>query len=139
MSETQATLAEGAKAARTYEAGAYCASTSGLGLAPTTIRRRVPRPQDVQLDVLFCGVCHSDLHQVRNEWQNTMPTVYPCVPGHEIVGRVAKAGGAVRKFKEGDLAAVGCMVETITHLAFYAGWPSAMTAVSVAKEVFQEK
>jgi uncharacterized zinc-type alcohol dehydrogenase-like protein len=66
----------------------------------------------VQIDVLFCGVCHSDLHQVRGEWQNTMPTVYPCVPGHEIVGRVSKAGGAVRKFKEGDLAAVGCMVDS---------------------------
>ena len=62
--------------------------------------------------MLFCGVCHSDLHQVRNEWQNTMPTVYPCVPGHEIVGRVVKAGGAVQKFKEGDLAAVGCMVDS---------------------------
>ena len=57
-------------------------------------------------------MCHSDLHQVRNEWQGTMPTVYPCVPGHEIVGRVAKAGSAVRKFKEGDLAAVGCMVDS---------------------------
>jgi alcohol dehydrogenase (NADP+) len=66
----------------------------------------------VQLDVLFCGVCHSDLHQVRNEWEKTMPTVYPCVPGHEIVGRVTKAGSAVRRFKEGDLAAVGCMVDS---------------------------
>jgi uncharacterized zinc-type alcohol dehydrogenase-like protein len=62
--------------------------------------------------VLYCGVCHSDLHQVRSEWQKTMPTVYPCVPGHEIVGRVAKAGSAVRKLKEGDLAAVGCMVDS---------------------------
>jgi uncharacterized zinc-type alcohol dehydrogenase-like protein len=66
----------------------------------------------VQLDVLFCGICHSDLHQVRNEWQSVMPTAYPCVPGHEIVGRVARAGSQVRRFKEGDLAAVGCMVDS---------------------------
>jgi alcohol dehydrogenase (NADP+) len=71
----------------------------------------------VQLDVLFCGVCHSDLHQVRNEWQSVMPTIYPCVPGHEIVGRVVKVGRAVRKFKEGDLAAVGCMVDSCRSCA----------------------
>jgi uncharacterized zinc-type alcohol dehydrogenase-like protein len=114
MSETtQATLTEGAAgAAETYEARAYAASSARSGLAPATIRRRAPRPQDVQLEVLYCGVCHSDLHQVRSEWQKTMPTVYPCVPGHEIVGRVAKAGSAVRKLKEGDLAAVGCMVDS---------------------------
>jgi uncharacterized zinc-type alcohol dehydrogenase-like protein len=94
------------------ETKAYAASSAGSGLAPATIRRRAPGPRDVQIDVLFCGVCHSDLHQVRGEWQNTMPTVYPCVPGHEIVGRVTKAGSAVRKFKEGDLAAVGCMVDS---------------------------
>jgi uncharacterized zinc-type alcohol dehydrogenase-like protein len=111
MSETtKSTSAEAA--AKTYEAKAYAASGASSGLAPATIRRRAPRPQDVQLDVLFCGVCHSDLHQVRGEWQKTMPTTYPCVPGHEIVGRVAKAGSAVRKFKEGDLAAVGCMVDS---------------------------
>jgi len=81
-------------------------------MAPFTIRRREPRPQDLQIDILYCGVCHSDLHQVRNEWQNAMPTVYPCVPGHEIVGRVVKTGRAVTKFKEGDLAAVGCMVDS---------------------------
>jgi uncharacterized zinc-type alcohol dehydrogenase-like protein len=111
MSETtKSTSAEAA--AKSYEAKAYAASGASSGLAPATIRRRAPRPQDVQLDVLFCGVCHSDLHQVRGEWQKTMPTTYPCVPGHEIVGRVAKAGSAVRKFKEGDLAAVGCMVDS---------------------------
>jgi uncharacterized zinc-type alcohol dehydrogenase-like protein len=66
----------------------------------------------VQIEVLFCGVCHSDLHQVRNEWKEVMPTVYPCVPGHEIVGRVVKVGRAVKKFKEGDIAAVGCMVDS---------------------------
>jgi uncharacterized zinc-type alcohol dehydrogenase-like protein len=114
MSETkQETLAEGtAAAAETYGARAYAASSASSGLARASIRRRDPRPRDVQLDVLFCGVCHSDLHQVRNEWQGTMPTAYPCVPGHEIVGRVVKAGSAVRAFKEGDLAAVGCMVDS---------------------------
>lgn len=113
MSETtQATLEGAAPAAKTYEARAYAASSARSGLAPATIRRRAPQPQDVQIEVLYCGVCHSDLHQVRDEWQNTMPTVYPCVPGHEIVGRVTKAGGAVRKFREGDLAAVGCMVDS---------------------------
>ena len=114
MSETtQKKLTESAAmAAMTYEARAYAASSASSGLAPATIRRRAPRPQDVQLEVLFCGVCHSDLHQARNEWQKTMPTVYPCVPGHEIVGRVVKAGSAIKKFKEGDLAAVGCMVDS---------------------------
>src|SRR5262245_49947798 len=111
MSETtQATVTSTART--TYEARAYAASSPASGLGPASIRRRDPRPQDVQLDVLFCGVCHSDLHQVRNEWQDAMPTVYPCVPGHEIVGRVVKTGGAVKKFKEGDLVAVGCMVDS---------------------------
>ena len=77
-----------------------------------TIQRREPQPQDVQIEILYCGVCHSDLHQIRNEWVENMPTVYPCVPGHEIVGRVVKAGRGVKKFKEGDLAAVGCMVNS---------------------------
>ena len=67
---------------KAYAAKAYAAQGPTSGLAPLTIRRRVPGPQDVQIDILYCGVCHSDLHQVRNEWQNAMPTVYPCVPGH---------------------------------------------------------
>jgi uncharacterized zinc-type alcohol dehydrogenase-like protein len=75
------------------------------------IPRRDPNDHDVQIEILFCGVCHSDLHQVRNEWSNVMPTVYPCVPGHEIVGRVARVGSAVTKRKPGDLAAVGCLVD----------------------------
>src|SRR6266705_945172 len=113
MSETaQATSMAARARAGSYEARAFAASGASSGLGPATIRRRDPQPHDVQLDVLFCGVCHSDLHQVRNEWQNSIPTVYPCVPGHEIVGRVTKAGGVVRKFKEGDLAAVGCMVDS---------------------------
>jgi uncharacterized zinc-type alcohol dehydrogenase-like protein len=112
MSETKQTTITEAAAAKTHEARAYAASGASSGLAPATIRRRALRPPDVQLEVLFCGVCHSDLHQVRNEWQTIMPTVYPCVPGHEIVGRVTRAGSAVRKFKEGDLAAVGCLVDS---------------------------
>ena len=66
----------------------------------------------MQIEILFCGICHSDLHYARNEWSSLMPTVYPCVPGHEIVGRVTKVGSAVTKFKAGDLAAVGCLVDS---------------------------
>jgi uncharacterized zinc-type alcohol dehydrogenase-like protein len=99
-------------AVKTNVTKAYAASSPTSGLSPTEIRRRTPGAHDVQMEVLFCGVCHSDLHQVRNEWQNNMPTVYPCVPGHEILGRVTASGGRVRKFKEGDLAAVGCMVDS---------------------------
>lgn len=94
----------------TYTAKSYGAQSPDSELAPLSIKRRAPRPQDVQLKILFCGVCHSDLHQVRDEWHEVMPTVYPCVPGHEIVGRVTEVGSAVTKFKEGDLAAVGCLV-----------------------------
>src|SRR5271165_1181342 len=97
---------------KAYPAKAYAAQSAASGLAPLSIQRRAPRPQDVQIEILYCGVCHSDLHQVRNEWETMMPTVYPCVPGHEIVGRVVKAGSAAKKFKEGDLAAVGCMVDS---------------------------
>jgi uncharacterized zinc-type alcohol dehydrogenase-like protein len=88
----------------------YGAQSPTSGLAATSIRRRNPLPTDVQIEILFCGVCHSDLHQVRDEWKAVAPTVYPCVPGHEIVGRVVKTGSAVKKFREGDMAAVGCMV-----------------------------
>jgi len=97
---------------QTFTAKAYAAHNATSPIAPFTLARRSPRPQDVQIEILFCGVCHSDLHQVRNEWQNVMPTAYPCVPGHEIVGRVVKVGSAVKKFKEGDIAAVGCMVDS---------------------------
>jgi uncharacterized zinc-type alcohol dehydrogenase-like protein len=95
-----------------YNAKAYSAASAKSPLAATKISRREPAENDVQLDILFCGVCHSDLHQVRNEWSGVMPTVYPCVPGHEIVGRVTTVGSAVKKFKAGDLAAVGCMVDS---------------------------
>src|SRR6185295_7130019 len=67
---------------------------------------------DVQIEILYCGVCHTDLHQTRDEWKSMIPTVYPCVPGHEIVGRVQSVGNAVKHFKAGDLAAVGCMVDS---------------------------
>src|ERR1700727_2134664 len=95
-----------------YQAKAYSVSSATSAFAPTTISRREPTDQDVQIEILFCGICHSDLHQGRNEWKEVMPTVYPCVPGHEIVGRVTKVGSAVKKFKSGDLAAVGCMVDS---------------------------
>jgi uncharacterized zinc-type alcohol dehydrogenase-like protein len=81
-------------------------------LASTTIPRRDPNERDVQIEISYCGICHSDLHSVRNEWSSVMPTVYPIVPGHEIVGRVTKVGSAVTKFKPGDLAAVGCLVDS---------------------------
>jgi uncharacterized zinc-type alcohol dehydrogenase-like protein len=95
-----------------YKAKAFSAATATSPLVSATIPRRDPTDQDVQIEILFCGVCHSDLHQARNEWSGVMPTVYPCVPGHEIVGRVTKVGSAVKKFKAGDLAAVGCMVDS---------------------------
>src|SRR6516162_1233631 len=97
---------------RSYVARAYAAGSPTSGLTAATILRREPGPEDVQIEILYCGVCHSDLHQVRNEWRGVMPTVYPCVPGHEIVGRVSRLGFAVTKFKLGDLAAVGCMVDS---------------------------
>jgi uncharacterized zinc-type alcohol dehydrogenase-like protein len=95
-----------------HNAKAYAAASATSPLSSTTIARRDPTENDVQIEILFCGICHSDLHQVRNEWSGVMPTVYPCVPGHEIVGRVTKTGSAVTKFKTGDIAAVGCMVDS---------------------------
>jgi alcohol dehydrogenase (NADP+) len=95
-----------------YNTKAYSAASATSRLAFTTITRRDPCEHDVQIEILFCGICHSDLHQVRNEWSGVMPTVYPCVPGHEIVGRVTKVGSTVSKFMPGDLAAVGCMVDS---------------------------
>ncbi len=88
---------------------AYAARSATSPLAPFSLQRRDPLPHDVVIDILYCGVCHSDLHQARDEWRGT---TFPCVPGHEILGRVVKTGARVRKFKEGDLAAVGCMVDS---------------------------
>src|SRR6266702_8254485 len=96
----------------TYKAKAYSAANETSPLASTTIPRRDPIERDVQIEILYCGICHSDLHSVRNEWSEFMATNYPIVPGHEIVGRVTKVGSAVTKYKPGDLAAVGCMVDS---------------------------
>src|SRR5512136_945018 len=95
-----------------YKTKAYSVASATSPLASTAIPRRDPTEHDVQIGILFCGICHSDLHQVRNEWGSIMPTVYPIVPGHEIVGRVTKAGSAVTRYKPGDLAAVGCLVDS---------------------------
>lgn len=92
-----------------YNAKAYAAFSSTSPLAPAEIKRREPTEHDVQIEILFCGICHSDLHTVRGEWGDVL---YPLVPGHEIVGRVTKVGAAVTKFKVGDLAGVGCMVDS---------------------------
>jgi uncharacterized zinc-type alcohol dehydrogenase-like protein len=91
---------------------AYAAVDEHSPLAPYEIERRDPGPDDVRIQILFCGVCHSDLHTARNEWKNTL---YPSVPGHEIVGRVVAVGNQVTKFKVGDLAGVGCLVDSCGH------------------------
>src|SRR3954469_13628928 len=92
-----------------YSTNGYAARSKTSPLAPFSFDRRDPGPTDVQIEILFCGVCHSDIHTARGEWGGT---TYPCVPGHEIVGRVVKAGNKVSNFREGDLAAVGCMVDS---------------------------
>ena len=94
------------------QAIAYAAQSPTTPLAPFSFERRAPGPLDVVLSILYCGVCHSDLHTARNEWRNT---VYPSVPGHEIIGRVTAVGGLVSKFKVGDIAGVGCMVDSCQH------------------------
>ncbi|AVQ05314.1 TPA: NAD(P)-dependent alcohol dehydrogenase [Xanthomonas vasicola pv. zeae] len=95
-------------------AHAYAAQAADQPLAPFVFERRAPGPNDVHIDIAYCGVCHSDLHTARNEWHNT---VYPSVPGHEIVGRVSAVGNAVTGFKVGDLAGVGCMVDSCRSCA----------------------
>jgi alcohol dehydrogenase (NADP+) len=97
---------------KTTKARAYAAQSATSPLASTTIPRREPTEHDVQIEILFCGICHSDLHYARDEWHDVMPTVYPCVPGHEIVGRVAKVGSAVRNYKADDVVGVGCLVDS---------------------------
>ena len=92
----------------------YAAKNAHASLKPTKFQCDEPGAGQVRIDVLFCGVCHSDIHQVKNEWGNT---VYPCMPGHEIVGRVAQAGPAVTKFKVGDLVGVGCMIDSCRECA----------------------
>ncbi len=87
----------------------YAAKHSFSNLKPLEFEREDPKPNEVEIDVLYCGVCHSDIHQVKNEWDNT---VYPCMPGHEIVGRVKTVGGSVRKHEVGDIVGVGCMIDS---------------------------
>src|SRR5438445_13068023 len=91
------------------QAQGYAAHDAHSALVPFAFERRAPGPQDVQIEILYSGICHSDLHQVRNDWNNSL---YPMVPGHEIVGRVTAVGTDVTKFKVGDLAGVGCMVDS---------------------------
>ena len=117
MSEAAQQTGTVSRKPQTFPAKAFAAQSPTSRLAPHTIQRRSPGPQDVQIKILYCGVCHSDLHQVRNEWQSFMPTTYPCVPGHEIVGQVVKVGSGVKKLKEGDIAAVGCMVDSCRKCA----------------------
>ena len=88
---------------------AYAASDATTPLAPTTIQRRAPRAGEVLIDIAYCGVCHTDLHQVRDEWGGA---IFPMVPGHEIVGRVAEVGVEVTRFKVGDAVGVGCFVDS---------------------------
>ncbi|HVF88039.1 MAG TPA: NAD(P)-dependent alcohol dehydrogenase, partial [Pyrinomonadaceae bacterium] len=87
----------------------YATQNPASHLEPFSFERREPGPRDVLIEIHFCGVCHSDIHQARNEWDNS---VYPMVPGHEIVGRVAQVGAEVTKFREGDFAGVGCFVDS---------------------------
>jgi alcohol dehydrogenase (NADP+) len=102
---------------QTFPAKAFAARGATTPLSPFALQRRQPGPQDLQIEILFCGVCHSDLHQSRDEWKEVMPTVYPVVPGHEIVGRVTKVGSAVKKFKAGVTVGVGCMVNSCRRCA----------------------
>jgi uncharacterized zinc-type alcohol dehydrogenase-like protein len=95
-----------------YSTNAYAAASATSPLAFTSIPRREPTERDVRIEILFCGICHSDLHTVRNEWSSVMQTVYPCVPGHEIVGRVTQIGSAVTRYQPGDIVGVGCIVDS---------------------------
>jgi alcohol dehydrogenase (NADP+) len=101
--------AEGVKTVSTKQVKAFGTEATTAPLQQLNIQRRKAKEHDVEIEILYCGVCHSDLHTVRNEWHGT---IYPCVPGHEIVGKVVGVGGHVSKFKVGDLAAVGCMVDS---------------------------
>lgn len=94
------------------EVKAFGAQSAEAPLNQLNINRRAVTPLDVAIEILYCGICHSDLHYARNEWSDVMPTVYPCVPGHEIVGKVTEVGSAVTKFKAGDLVGVGCLVDS---------------------------
>jgi len=107
--EAVRTLAEGTTTIRAKEVRAFGTEAADARLQQLNIQRRKPTPHDVEIEILYCGVCHSDLHTARNEWHGT---IYPCVPGHEIVGKIVSVGNHVKKFKVGDHAAVGCMVDS---------------------------
>ena len=107
--EAVRTSAEGATRIKTKNVKAFGTPAAAARLGQINIQRRKPTPHDVEIEILYCGVCHSDLHTARNEWHGT---IYPCVPGHEIVGKIVSVGGSVTKFKAGDVAAVGCMVDS---------------------------
>ena len=92
----------------------YAANHSFSRLRPLEFERDEPKANEVEIEVLFCGVCHSDIHQVKNEWGNT---VYPCMPGHEAVGRVTRVGGSVTRHQVGDLVGVGCMIDSCRSCA----------------------
>jgi uncharacterized zinc-type alcohol dehydrogenase-like protein len=93
---------------------AYAALSATTPVVPYSIERRNPKPHDVQIEILYCGICHSDLHFARNDWGMT---IYPVVPGHEIVGRVTAVGDHVKKFKVGDIAGIGCLVDSCRECA----------------------
>jgi uncharacterized zinc-type alcohol dehydrogenase-like protein len=107
--EAVQTTAEGGLKVMAKKVRAFGTAAANADLEEINIQRRKATPHDIEIEILYCGVCHSDLHTARNEWHGT---VYPCVPGHEIVGKVVTVGNAVTKFKPGDHAAVGCMVDS---------------------------
>ncbi|HEU4902501.1 MAG TPA: NAD(P)-dependent alcohol dehydrogenase [Flavisolibacter sp.] len=107
--ESLKATAEGAITIRAKDVRAFGTEAADAALQQLHIQRRNPTPHDVEIEILYCGVCHSDLHTARNEWHST---IYPCVPGHEIVGKIVSVGNHVKKFKVGDFAAVGCMVDS---------------------------
>jgi len=109
MPSTDVELAPSKAATKTFKTAGYAAHSATTPLRPFSFARREPGPKDVGIDILYCGVCHSDLHTAKNEWTNT---TYPVVPGHEIVGRVSQVGSNVTKFKVGDQVGVGCMVDS---------------------------
>lgn len=94
------------------ETRGFAVHGADTGFEPFNFQRRDVGPNDILIDILYCGICHSDIHQARDEWQGVMPAMYPMVPGHEIVGRVTRVGDSVTKFKEGDIAGIGCFVDS---------------------------
>ncbi|HZB14585.1 MAG TPA: NAD(P)-dependent alcohol dehydrogenase, partial [Chryseolinea sp.] len=107
--EAVRTTAEGATQVATKNVKAFGTEAANAELNQLKIQRRKPTAHDVEIEILYCGVCHSDLHTARNEWHGT---IYPCVPGHEIVGKIVSTGSNVKKFKVGDVGAVGCLVDS---------------------------